>query len=64
MGEGNDPLHHAIQCWAHNVAAVAGISPQKPIHGLFTNPLRGFEFTILSEGGASGIGATPREGAA
>lgn len=67
VGEGNDPLHHAIQCWAHNVAAVAGISPQKPIHGLFTNPLRGFEFTILSEGGsggAPGAAGTPREGAA
>ncbi len=56
VGEGDDPLRHAIQCWAHNVVAVNAISPAKPIHGLFTNPLRGFAFAA--------VGAAAREGAA
>lgn len=46
-GEGTDPMHHVIQCWAHNVVAVTAISPDLPIHGIFTNPLRDFEVTPL-----------------
>ncbi|HLO39635.1 MAG TPA: Wzt carbohydrate-binding domain-containing protein, partial [Phycisphaerales bacterium] len=42
-GEGEHPLQHVIQCWAHNVVAIAGISPDLPIHGVFTNPLRAFD---------------------
>lgn len=50
-GEGTDPLHHVIQCWAHNVVAVTAISPDLPIHGVFTNPLRDFEVTPLESVG-------------
>lgn len=68
VGEGNDPLHHAIQCWAHNVASVNAISPARAIHGLFTNPLRGFEFAVLSGAGRHEAGeggeSSRREGAA
>lgn len=46
-GEGDDPLRHVIQCWAHNVAAVEGISPDLPVHGVFTNPLRGFDIAAV-----------------
>ncbi|MCC6429213.1 MAG: ABC transporter ATP-binding protein [Phycisphaerales bacterium] len=49
-GEGNDPLCHVIQCWAHNVAAIAGISPDLPIHGVFTNPLREFDVVAIDDG--------------
>ncbi|MBL8762533.1 MAG: ABC transporter ATP-binding protein [Phycisphaerae bacterium] len=67
VGEGNDPLQHAIQCWAHNVVAVSGISPGRPIHGLFTNPLRGFGFAAVEAGDAGDAGhasVRAREGAA
>jgi ABC-type polysaccharide/polyol phosphate transport system ATPase subunit len=40
VGEGKHATHHTVQCWAHGVAAITGISPQKPIHGLFNNPIR------------------------
>lgn len=46
-GEGEDALHHVIQCWAHNVVAVAGISPDHPVHGVFTNPLQKFDVAPL-----------------
>jgi teichoic acid transport system ATP-binding protein len=46
-GEGEHPLQHVIQCWAHNVVAIAGISPELPIHGIFTNPLRAFDAAPL-----------------
>lgn len=48
VGEGDDALSHVIQCWAHSVVAVAGISPDMPIHGVFTNPLRAFDFSPLN----------------
>lgn len=51
-GEGDDPLRHVIQCWAHNVAAVEGISPDLPVHGIFTNPLREFDVAALGGGSA------------
>ncbi len=54
-GEGDDALAHVIQCWAHNVVAITGISPDLPIHGLFTNPLRDFDVTALDgDGGRAG----------
>ena len=47
VGEGTQPLAHVVQCWAHNVVAVAGISPNQAIHGRFLNPLCGFDFKAL-----------------
>ncbi|HWF19510.1 MAG TPA: ABC transporter ATP-binding protein [Verrucomicrobiae bacterium] len=44
-GEGSDPIRHRIQCWAHNIHLFNGISPGKPVHCLFNNPLREFAFT-------------------
>lgn len=50
VGEGTEPLAHVVQCWAHNVVSVAGISPSQAIHGRFLNPLKGFGFRSLSRG--------------
>lgn len=47
-GEGTDPMYHVIQCWAHSAVAVAAISPDLPVHGIFTNPLRDFEIVPLA----------------
>jgi len=52
-GEGTDPMYHVIQCWAHSAVAVAAISPNLPVHGIFTNPLRDFEIVPLSGFGES-----------
>lgn len=49
VGEGRTPVKHTVQCWAHNVVAVKGISPGVPIHGQFTNPLRNFCIAPLHE---------------
>ena len=50
IGEGTQPLSHVVQCWAHNVIAVSGISPDRAIHGRFLNPLCGFDFRALDQG--------------
>lgn len=39
VGQGDHPLHHVIQCWAHNVLLVKAICPGNVVHGLFTNSL-------------------------
>lgn len=39
VGEGTMPLHHVIQCWAHNIVSVSAVSPDTAFHGLFNNPL-------------------------
>lgn len=48
VGEGDDPLNHTIQCWAHNVVALSAISPNKVIHCLFNNPLSHVEATAIA----------------
>jgi hypothetical protein len=48
-GEGSDPIRHRIQCWAHNIHLFSAISPGKPVHCLFNNPLRGFTFSANVE---------------
>ena len=40
VGEGNHPIHHTVQCWAHNLVSVTAIAPRRAVHGLFTNPLK------------------------
>jgi ABC-type polysaccharide/polyol phosphate transport system ATPase subunit len=37
VGEGNHPLYHVIQCWAHNVILIKALNPGKDVHGIFTN---------------------------
>lgn len=39
VGQGEHPLHHIIQCWAHNVLLVKCLSTGKVVHGMFTNPI-------------------------
>jgi ABC-type polysaccharide/polyol phosphate transport system ATPase subunit len=48
IGEGRDPIRHRIQCWAHNVHSFNAISPAKPVHCVFNNPLRKFTFTATA----------------
>jgi ABC-type polysaccharide/polyol phosphate transport system ATPase subunit len=39
IGQGDHPLHHIIQCWAHNVILVKSLTLGKVVHGIFTTPL-------------------------
>jgi len=39
IGQGNDPFHHTIQCWAHNIVSLTAIAPTRCIHGMFNNEL-------------------------
>lgn len=45
IGHGKHAHHHTVQCWAHNVVSVTGIAPQRPVHGMFTNPLKDVRIT-------------------
>lgn len=45
IGEGKHAHHHTVQCWAHNVVSVTGIAPQRPVHGMFTNPVKDVRIT-------------------
>ena len=45
IGEGKHAHHHTVQCWAHNVVSVTGITPQRPVHGMFTNPVKDVRIT-------------------
>ncbi|HZW10225.1 MAG TPA: ABC transporter ATP-binding protein [Phycisphaerales bacterium] len=45
VGEGLHAHHHTVQCWAHNVLSITAISPRRPVHGLFTNPLQDVRVT-------------------
>ncbi|MEB3197417.1 MAG: ABC transporter ATP-binding protein [Candidatus Sericytochromatia bacterium] len=38
LGDGQDALHHQIECWAHNVVVLEN-DPGVPVHGLFNVPL-------------------------
>lgn len=40
VGEGKHAHHHTVQCWAHNVIALTAIAPRRPVHGMFTNPMK------------------------
>jgi ABC-type polysaccharide/polyol phosphate transport system ATPase subunit len=37
LGEGNDAMHHTIQCWAHNIAVIECSPLHIEVHGLFNN---------------------------
>ncbi len=43
VGRGEHALHHDILSWAHNAVAIRAISPSRPVHGLFNNPLLAME---------------------
>lgn len=45
VGRGTDALRHDILSWAQNAVALRGVSPHRPVHGMFTNPLRRLEVT-------------------
>ena len=38
VGNGHDAMQHVIECWAHSVFSFKNLS-DKPVHGIFTNPL-------------------------
>jgi hypothetical protein len=42
VGEGTHPLHHVIQCWAHNMLSLACVNSGNIIHALFNGPIHGF----------------------
>ncbi|MFG0314120.1 MAG: Wzt carbohydrate-binding domain-containing protein, partial [Phycisphaerales bacterium] len=46
-GEGDNPKEHVVQCWAQNVFAINAISPSRPVHCLFNNPIEQMELTPL-----------------
>lgn len=48
VGQGTDAIAHVIQCWAHHAVSVRGISPSRPIHGVFTNPMIGAKVSRLA----------------
>lgn len=43
VGEGDHPLYHVIQCWAHNVILVKALNPSNEVHGIFTNNIVKYE---------------------
>jgi ABC-type polysaccharide/polyol phosphate transport system ATPase subunit len=55
VGEGRDPMRHRIQCWAHNLHLFNAISPGKPVHCLFNNPLHGFTISALTNESAEAL---------
>ncbi len=48
IGEGTDPFVHKIHCWAHNVVSLAALVPGRGVHGIFNNPIRSCEISLLS----------------
>lgn len=48
LGSGNHPVHHAIQCWAHNVASIKGISVASDQESFLANPLLNFDHSLLT----------------
>ncbi len=47
VGQGDHPLNHVIQCWAHNVLLIKAVSPGKIVHGLFTNAIIKCEVNLV-----------------
>lgn len=47
LGNGLHEINHTIQCWAHNVIQLKSISPDKTIHCLFNNKIKGFSIKQL-----------------
>lgn len=39
IGEGDHPLIHSVQCWAHNIASFNALTHNKAVHGIFNNPV-------------------------
>jgi ABC-type polysaccharide/polyol phosphate transport system ATPase subunit len=48
IGEGTDPLHHIIQCWAHNVLKVTALSPDRVVHCIFNNRISACRLTSVA----------------
>jgi hypothetical protein len=45
IGEGEHPMRHVVQCWAHNMLSVSAISPDKCVHAIFNNPINSLVLT-------------------
>ena len=42
LGQGDDPINHIVECWAHSIVAFESVS-HDPVHGIFTNKLIDFK---------------------
>ena len=49
IGQGNHPLHHVIQCWAHNVVLIKSLNKREAVHGIFTNPMNKCEVISIGK---------------
>lgn len=47
VGEGEHPLSHVVQCWAHNIVSFAAVTSGVAVHGMFNNPLNDVDVTSL-----------------
>ncbi len=47
VGRGEQAHDHDVLSWAHNAIAIRAISPARPVHGLFNNPLIAMEVTPI-----------------
>lgn len=45
VGEGDHPVDHTIQCWAHNIFSCTALTPGKYVHGIFNNEIRSLILT-------------------
>jgi ABC-type polysaccharide/polyol phosphate transport system ATPase subunit len=48
IGEGKDPFVHKIHCWAHNIASLNALSPDRGVHGIFNNLIQSCSIKCLS----------------
>jgi len=48
IGEGNDPLRHAIQCWGHNIASFSAVTKGDAVHGILNNPVDSLQVISVS----------------
>ncbi|GBE13845.1 teichoic acids export ATP-binding protein TagH [bacterium BMS3Bbin14] len=51
IGEGTHPLIHTVQCWAHNIVALAAVTSGVAVHGIFNNNLE--QIAVVPVGAAS-----------
>ncbi len=48
IGEGDHPLIHSIQCWAHNIVSFNAVTNDQAVHGIFNNPVDSLQVTSVS----------------
>lgn len=47
IGEGDHPLMHSVQCWAHNIASFNALTHNRAVHGIFNNPVDSIKVTSI-----------------